>query len=216
MNNFFENSRVDIWADWFKQLSLHQAPLAPVFLLLLEEAGIPLPIPGDVYLAFMGYQVSQGKIPYLVAFLMILFSVLVGSSILYFISKRWGNQIILRVGKYIHLNEHKVLIVEKYFKRYGILVIIFGRHIPGFRVPVTFFAGISGVPYTTFILSTFISVVFWIALYLSIGEKLGKKVLHLFHTNPYAYLLFSIPFLIFIVSMLYVRFKNRNKKIEKK
>ncbi len=157
----------------------------------------------------MGYQITQGRITYLAAFLLLLIAILAGSTVLYYLSKRWGNQIILKIGKHIHVNEKKILQVERYFKKYGLWVIIFGKHVPGLRIPITFFAGISGIPYRMFILSTFLSVIFWIAFYLSLGERLGKRVLNLFHANLYSYLLFSIPFLFFIGSIVYVQIKER-------
>jgi membrane protein DedA with SNARE-associated domain len=209
MFSFLEIPSLDTVTDWIGAFVTHQVILAPVILLLLEESGIPLPVPGDVYLAFVGYQVAQGRIPALFAFVMLMSSVLIGSSVLYFISYKWGNILVLKIGKYMHLNEKRLLTVEKNFKKYGFLVIIFGRHIPGFRVPITFFAGISGVPYKTFIVSTFISVVFWIAFYLFIGARLGRSVLKLFHSNPGYLILFVIPILLFFGSLFYMRYKSR-------
>lgn len=218
MLSFLEIPGIDAASDWIGAFVTHQVILAPIVLLLLEESGIPLPVPGDVYLAFVGYQVAQGRIPAFSAFIMLLSSVLIGSSILYFISFRWGNILVLKIGKYMHLSEKRLLTVEKNFRKYGFLVIIFGRHIPGFRVPITFFAGISKVPYKTFIVSTFVSVVFWIAFYLFIGARLGRSVLKLLRLNPGYLILLIIPMLIFFGSIIYVRYKSRrilNKPLSK-
>lgn len=204
-------AKIDPMADWIEVFVIHQAMLAPFLLLLIEESGIPLPIPGDVYLAFIGYKVAEGKISYLVAFTLFLGAVLVGSSILYYVSSRWGHRIILKFGKYIHLSEEKLLTVEKGFKKYGVWVIIIGRHIPGFRVPITFFAGVSGVPYRTFIVSTFISVIFWIAFYLSLGRQVGKDVLKHVHASHWYLLLFAIPIVFFIGVTVYSRLAGEKK-----
>lgn len=208
---FIESSIFDPIADSLASFVIHQAFIAPFILLLAEESGVPLPIPGDVYVAFAGYQVSLARMPYWLAFLMLLISVLIGSSILYYISRRWGKILVVKLGSYLHVDEHKLLIVKTYFRKYGFWVIVFGRHIPGFRIPITIFSGISEVPYRTFILSTFVSVVFWIALYLSVGEKLGKNVLHSLRGNPLYYIFFVIPYVIFICFSLYVRFKKKAK-----
>lgn len=212
--SYFENSNIDRFTDWFGSFITHNGVIAPVLLLALEEAGVPLPIPGDVYVAYMGYLVSKGTLSFFPAFILLLTSVLIGSSILYYLSSLYGQRIVLKFGKYIHVNEKKLLRVEKYFKKYGILVIIFGRHIPGFRVPITFFSGMSGITYRTFILSTFISVIFWLLFYLSAGEQLGPKMLKLLHKsqNFYIYLLFFILFVIFIASAIYFRlYKNKKR-----
>lgn len=207
-----ESSKFDPIADLISSFVIHKAFIAPFILLLLEESGIPLPIPGDVYVAFAGYQVSLKQMSYGEAFLLLISSVLIGSSILYYISARWGKTLVLKLGKYLHVDEEKLLQVELKFKKYGVWVIIFGRHIPGFRIPITIFSGISGVSYKTFIIGTFISVVFWIALYLSIGEKLGKSAINSLHSNPFYYIFFIIPYLIFICSILYIKFKRKVSK----
>lgn len=212
---YFQSPQLDALEDSIVTFVVHQAVIAPFLLLFLEESGIPLPIPGDVYLAFTGYQVSKGTIPYWGAFIMLLIAVLGGSSILYFISAKWGKIIVDKLGAYLHINQNKLNEVEKDFKKYGVFVIIFGRHIPGFRIPITVFSGISGVPYPTFIISTFISVIFWIAFYLALGARIGKNVMRHFHATPAYFLIISIPFILFIGSIIYVKIKEtrKNKKL---
>jgi membrane protein DedA with SNARE-associated domain len=210
-----ESPQLDFFTDWISSFVIHQAHIAPFILLFMDESGIPLPIPGEAYITYVGYEVSRGQLSYILAFLMLLASVLLGASILYFVSRRWGRKLVLKIGKYIHVDEKRLTIVEGKFKKYGFWVIIFGRHIPGFRIPITIFSGISGVPYTTFIVSTFISVVFWIALYLSVGEKVGIKVVKHFHISPLYFLILSIPFILFVISIISVWFgdiQSRRKK----
>lgn len=210
---YFQNPQIEALEDTIRTFVVHQAVIAPFLLLFLEESGIPLPIPGDVYLAFTGYQVSKGTVPYWGAFVMLLIAVLAGSSILYFISCKWGTLLVEKLGIYLHINQKKLAEVEKDFKKYGVFLIIFGRHIPGFRIPITIFSGISGVPYPTFIVSTFISVVFWIAFYLALGERVGKNVMKHFHATPAYFLLISIPFIFFVGSIIYVKVKEKKERI---
>jgi membrane protein DedA with SNARE-associated domain len=77
---------------------------------------------------------------------------------------------------------------------------------PGFRIPVTVFAGVSKVPYRTFILSEFISISIWIALFIQIGEALGKKTLHLFHNHYSFLLLLAIPVVLTLVTFFFGKF----------
>jgi membrane protein DedA with SNARE-associated domain len=142
----------------------------------------------------------------------------VGSSILYALSSRYGQRIVLQFGKYLHVDAQKLLTVEEKFKRYGPWVIILGRHIPGFRIPITIFAGMSSIPYRTFLLSTCISVILWIALYLAIGKSLGAKTLSLLHAH-HGYYLFVVPIVICLLYVLYAALykpKRRKEKERKK
>jgi membrane protein DedA with SNARE-associated domain len=192
----------------------NQGLIAPSLLLTLEESGVPLPVPGDVLVAYRGYQISQKLLSYQVAFISVLLPVLLGSSILYFLSYNFGEKLVLRIGKYLHFDEKKLVRVERYFKKYGILVIIIGRHIPGFRIPITIFSGISKISYPTFILSTFVSVVFWIAFYLSVGEKLGRKTIKLLHSSGHYFYLLIFPILI-LIFLLYLRRRRKHKVLLK-
>jgi membrane protein DedA with SNARE-associated domain len=205
-------------AEWIVALLHQQAYLAPVLLLTAEEAGIPLPVPGDFVIAYIGYQVSKGVLPYAVAFLLLILTVLVGSSILYALSSRYGQRMVLQFGKYLHVDTQKLLTVEEKFKRYGPWVIILGRHIPGFRIPITIFAGMSRMRYRTFLLSTFISVIFWIALYLTIGKSLGAKTVSLLHAHHGYYLFVVVPIVICLLYVLYAVFykSKRTKEKERK
>src|SRR5882724_2252800 len=188
----------------------HQTYLAPIVLLFLEEAGIPLPT-ADFVIAYTGYHVSLGNISFPVAFLLLLFADLLGSSLLYFLCVRYGLRMINKYGKYIDLDNHKLDVVAEKFGKYGPLVIIFGRHIPGFRIPITVFSGISKMNYPIFIGSTYISVVFWISFYLSLGERLGPRTVHLLHAHGWYLLFFLLPLLFFIIPFFFLR-KSKSKK----
>jgi len=207
----FDNTFLDGTEDLIVSFLQHQAYLAPILLLTLEEAGVPLPLPGDFIVIYTGYQVRKGAIPYPVAFASIMVAILLGSTILYFLSARYGQEIVLKLGYYIHLDKKKLLTVEEKFRKYGMLVIIIGRHIPGFRIPITIFSGISEITYKKFILSTFISVIFSTALNLSIGERLGPKALKLFHAHHSLYFFTALPLILTIIWYIFVVIKGRGK-----
>ena len=201
---FFSSFSLDQLADWIQSFVVHQSFLAPIILLFLEEAGVPLPT-ADFVIAFTGYHVSLGDITYSQAFFILLIADLLGSSFLYFLCKDYGVKLINKFGKYIDLDKHKLDIVAQKFGKYGPLVIIFGRHIPGFRIPITVFSGISKMSYRTFIGSTILSVVFWISFYLSLGERLGPRTVKLLHAHGAFGLLFLLPIIFFLTPFFFLR-----------
>lgn len=189
--------------------ALLQQPIGifPAILLLIEEAGFPIPI-ADWVILFTGYQISKGYISFVFAFSSLLVADLLGVSLLYYLSFHFGQKLVLKVGKYAQLDQQKLTIVEEKFKKYGPICIVIGRHIPGFRVPITVFSGMSRVSYKTFIFSTFIAVVWWIPLYLLIGQWLGPKTIQLLHQHiQYLPLLISIPFLAYLSPFILLRKK---------
>lgn len=213
--NFLTTGVLDSLTDWIAGLFHQHTILLPIFLITFDEAGFPLPL-GDFIVTYTGYQIAQGKISFLMAFFLLLVPILIGATFLYFLSVRFGERIVLSLGKYIDLDKEKLKKVEEKYKKYGPLVIIFGRHIPGFRVPITIFSGISGIPYRTFILSVFISVVFWIPAYLSIGMKLGPKAVHFAHAQNGLLLFLLIPVILIILGIVLLRKRNNQKKNSKK
>jgi len=176
---------LDQYVDVLQRFLASKAVLAPLLILFVEECGIPLPINGDIILAYTGYRLSlQPSGPGIwQAFFAAQIAALAGSTVLFFLSRRWGQIVILKIGKFIFLKEEHIRKAERLFARWGILGIIVGRHIPGFRIPVTIFAATSGVKYLTFIISTFISTSIWILFYLVVGRRIGAS----FHTEIQQY-----------------------------
>jgi membrane protein DedA with SNARE-associated domain len=168
-----------LWANRYVDLLLDfvasKAVLAPLLFLFIEEAGVPLPVPGDMIIAYTGYRLSlhpHGPGIWQ-AFFAAQVAALAGSTVLFFLSRRWGQEVIYKLGKFVFLKEAHIKRAEQLFAKYGILAIIVGRHLPGFRIPVTIFAATSGVKYTTFLASTFISTSAWILFYLIAGKQIG-------------------------------------------
>lgn len=174
----------------------HSALVVPFALLAGEEAGIPLPVPGDVIIAYIGYRASTGIVPFPVAFCALVAAVLAGSSVLYFVSSRWGGALVEKLGGYMHVSEDRLVSAERRFQSYGPWFIIIGRHIPGLRIPITIFCGVSGVRYPLFLASTIVSVVFWIAFWLIVGTRLGAKTVHLLHGAHWYLVLLPLGFVL--------------------
>lgn len=211
MQNFLINI-FDPIQDWIV-LFLHSQPLfGPVFLLFIEEAGIPLPAPGDIFIAYTGYQISKGIVTYWNTFLSLLVAILLGSTVLYFLAYHWGNILVKKYGKYIHLNQQKLEYVEAKFRKYGPIVIILGRQIPGFRIYVTVFAGLSRVNFLTYIISQLISVSIWITIFLQLGDRLGAQTLQIIRTKYSFIFIILIPIIFVAGTILFGKFIPEKKR----
>src|SRR5258708_20245653 len=99
----------------------------------------------------VGAHVPRDLAAWLTAWLGLNGVVVLGATSLLFISRRYGRRIAEgRLGEVVHLNSERLARAERWFKRYGVFAIIFGRHIPGFRVPITVAAGVLRVRYPGF------------------------------------------------------------------
>ncbi len=146
------------------------------FVLLVEEAGLPSPLPGDSLVALAGThnKISLGYTLSVIAISTL--AVFIGSSLLYYLMRRGGRPFLDRYGKWLHLTPQRLDRMELWFQRHGAVAIIIGRLIPGLRGPTTVMAGISGVPYRTFLPATLGAAALWSIFYFYAGLLLQRSL----------------------------------------
>lgn len=161
-------------------------------LLYIEESGVPLPAPGDVFVLYVGAHIPRNVFAFLGAWLGLILAVTAGATNLFFISRRWGRRLVeSRFAEYVHLSPDRLKEAEKWFQRYGVLAIIFGRHIPGFRVPITVAAGIFRVQWPTFAASVAVSSAIWAGVVLVIGVAVGPGLERFLTLHSYMYFIWG-------------------------
>ncbi|MGI8563588.1 MAG: DedA family protein [Candidatus Dormibacter sp.] len=152
-------------------------PIASIALLYVEESGVPLPVPGDVYVIYLGHQAGFQLLKWVGAWLAVITAVTAGATNMYLIARRWGRRLVKgRLGVAIHLNPERLHKAEGWFQRWGALAIIFGRHVPGMRIPITVASGIFQVHYPTFAGSVAVSTAIWAGVWLFLGARYGGRV----------------------------------------
>jgi len=151
--------------------------LALFLLLLLEESGIPLPLPGDLVILLAGARAAQGKVVAVVALAIMEAATLLGSTILYTLARRGGRPMLYRYGKFVHLELDKLERAESFLRRHGPLAIVLGRVIPGLRIPTSLAAGVFGLPYAIFLPALAVGAFAYILLYFLLGYFFGPTVL---------------------------------------
>src|ERR1700738_316065 len=163
--------------DWFAGILRHFGAPGSLALLYIEESGVPLPVPGDVSVIYLG-PLAAGYWPHLLGYWLAIIGVVVaGSTNLYWISRRWGVRLIERpLARVFHLEPARLEKAKAWFDRWGVLAMIFGRHIPGFRVPLTVVAGTLKFPYRLFVPSVAVSTAIWAGIMLLVGDKLGGAI----------------------------------------
>jgi membrane protein DedA with SNARE-associated domain len=175
-------------------------------LLYIEESGLPLPVPGDVYVAYLGKLISSSFLNLVLAWLGIIAVVVGGSSNLFMISRRWGPALLRH--RFVHdvlgVDEARLDTTRRWSARWGALA-IFGRHVPGFRIPVTVLAATTGVPYRIFAPSVAVSTAVWAGIGLWLGATFGQSLGYLLTRYPWLYLV-ALGFVIVAVAVALVRF----------
>ncbi|MFN8511749.1 MAG: DedA family protein [Chloroflexia bacterium] len=144
-------------------------------LMLVEEAGIPLPLPNEVALMYVGYLSSQGHLDPNLAGLAATAGAAAGSAILYTLALRGGRRLIHRFGRFIHVTDARIDQAERWVGRYGMVSIPVARLTPGLRIATTIVAGVLRVPYRVVIVSVVGVSLVWSFFWIHLGRALGDR-----------------------------------------
>ena len=182
-------------------------------LLYVEESGIPLPVPGDVYVTYLGHKAAGSWLKLLGSWVAVIAVVTAGSTNLYVLSRRYGHRLVLHPwARALHVDERQVARAERAFRRWGIWAVIFGRHIPGFRVPLTVVAGILEFPYRLFVPSVMVSTAIWAAVFLLLGETIGRQAARFLAGHAWAYAAGTV--LVIVLAAVFVGRALRHARTE--
>ena len=156
--------------------------LGGFLLIYVEESGIPLFIPGDVFLVYVGHRLPADPWAWLAAWAGFVVAVVLGAMNLYLLSRRLGRRVLAHpLARFLHLTPERLARAESEFRRWGPWAVIAGRHLPGLRVPITVAAGVLGMNLRVFLASVAISSGIWAAVFLGLGIAYGESVARLLH-----------------------------------
>jgi membrane protein DedA with SNARE-associated domain len=152
---------------------------AGFILVLIEEAGVPVPVPGDFLMIALGVHARQGRIELWQALVILELATVLGASVLYVAAARAGRGLVYRYGRYIHLTPDRLDRAERWLSRHGTGAIVAGRLTPGLRMATVIGCGIFGVPFWRFLPSLAVGAFAYILLYTLLGYFVGPTVLQL-------------------------------------
>jgi membrane-associated protein len=169
---------VELWAQLTDLLlsAVGNADDRVVFLLiLLEEAGLPFPIPGDLIKWLARYRVAQGHSGLLWVVATFEAATLLGASFLYWIGARGGRPLLYRCAPFFRCDLAKIERAEAWIDRHGAMAIVIGRVIPGLRIPSALAAGALGMPYRTFLPALTLGSTVYILFFVLLGMWGGPQ-----------------------------------------
>ncbi len=144
-----------------------------VLALALVENIFP-PSPSDVMIIAAGSLVGIQKLDFLITVFSATAGSVAGFVVMYKIGDWFGDHI-LEKGKIKFIPIEAVHKVERWFTRYGYLVIVVNRFLTGTRAVVSFFAGMSELRLSTTVLLCAVSALVWNTILVAIGYYLGQN-----------------------------------------
>src|ERR1700737_154590 len=187
-------------------LAQHGALAAFVYL-AVEEAGVPIPIPGDFLMLTLGVRARDGSIVLWQVIAAMEAGTVLGSVLLYWLARRGGRGVVERYGRFIGIRPQQLGRAEAQLNRHGALAVLIGRLFPGLRVVTAIACGIFCVPFRVFLPAMALGGLIYIVGYTLLGYFAGPAVfgvieaLHL----PVAMIGSGIPLLLLVGGLVLIR-----------
>ncbi|HEY6216189.1 MAG TPA: DedA family protein [Pyrinomonadaceae bacterium] len=144
-----------------------------VLLMAIESACIPLP--SEIIMPFSGYLVSTGELNLWGVATAGAIGCVLGSLVAYWVGMYGGRPFIEKYGRYILLSRHDLDIADRWFAKYGEVIVFVSRLLPAIRTFIAFPAGVARMNLTRFVIYTFAGSLPWCLALAYVGQKLGEQ-----------------------------------------
>ena len=190
---------------------------ATILVAMFLENLIP-PIPSELIMPLGGFYVSQGQLDFLPVVLAGLIGTVIGALPWYGIGRlvneerleKWLEQ----NGRWIGIKPQELARSRKWFNRYGVSLVFWGRLVPGIRTLISVPAGVELMPMSPFLIWTTAGSLIW-TLFLTItGFYLGDNYSNIeIWISPLSSIFKTIIILIISGSLITLIYKTLRKII---
>ncbi|HLW16557.1 MAG TPA: DedA family protein [Actinomycetota bacterium] len=150
-------------------------PIIGVAVLLERSIFLGLIIPGDVILALGGVYAGRRELSLAAVIAIGTFAAITGESIGYWLGRRYGRALIKKLPLVGRLDK-QFESAERYFRKRGGLTVAVGRYATAAGAFVPFVAGMSEMPYGTFLVYDVPAIAVWAAGITLVGYYFGRNL----------------------------------------
>ncbi len=144
-----------------------------VLLMAIESACIPLP--SEIIMPFSGYLIYTGRFNLWGVGLAGALGCVLGSIVAYYIGMYGGRPLIEKYGRYILVSPHDLDLADRWFHKYGEVIVFASRLLPVVRTFIAFPAGVARMKMSRFIIYTFLGSLPWCLGLAYVGQLLGEQ-----------------------------------------
>jgi membrane protein DedA with SNARE-associated domain len=142
-------------------------------LIALESTGIPLPGESALIAAAL-YAGTTHHLNIAVLAVVAASAAVIGDNAGYLVGKTGGQRLAERYGHYVRLDRAKLKVGRYLFARYGVRVVFFGRFVAVLRTYAAFFAGVSRMRWSRFLVANAAGGLMWSSFYAFGAYALGS------------------------------------------
>ena len=182
------------------------------FAMFLENL-IP-PIPSEIIMPLGGFFVYTGDLNFYILIVSGLIGTVVGALPWYFLGKLLNEKklsnFIDRKGKFVGISLKDLDKSRLWFDKYGVLLVFWGRLIPGIRTLISVPAGIELMPINKFLIWTSLGSLIWVIFLTSAGYLFGEnyEIIALYIDN---FKVILKPIFVILILFFLIRFFKKLK-----
>jgi len=144
-----------------------------VLLMAIESACIPLP--SEIIMPFSGALVARGEFNLWLVGLAGAFGCVLGSLVAYWVGMYGGRPLAEKYGRYLLISSHDLDLADRWFDRFGEVIVFASRLLPAIRTFIAFPAGVARMNLKKFVIYTFAGSLPWCIGLAYVGQRLGEK-----------------------------------------
>lgn len=166
--------------------------------------GVGVPMPGQTLLILAAFYSTRGDLDIIPVLVIAWAATLSGTIIGYGIGRYGGRKLVLRFGRYISLDRHRLDRIERFFRRRGKIVALLARFLDVSRQLNGVVSGIARMPWKRFLfynaLGAGVWVCFWGLMSYHLGERV-TRVADIFKTREF-YIVLAVGIVIAVIGAL--------------
>jgi membrane protein DedA with SNARE-associated domain len=150
---------------------------AAFVLFLIDELGVPMPLPGYLWPLLLGIRASQGQVPLWQAILTLEVAAMLGATSLYALSAWAGRRLVHQGARLVRISPNALERAGLWLQGRGVLGVVLGRMIPGLRIPTAIACGVFSLPPRVSLPGLGLGTFAYVVSYALLGFLAGPAVL---------------------------------------
>lgn len=142
-------------------------------LMLINSCGVPFP--SEVIMPVAGVLAATGHFSIVAAIIAGIGGNLVGALLAYSLARRFGRPLLLGPGRRIGISPSHLDLADRWFDRYGLPTVFFGRMLPVICTYISFPAGLAKVQPVWFAVLSLLGSTVWVTFLGVLGYEVGAN-----------------------------------------
>lgn len=191
--------------DWIIQ-TISQWGYVGIFFVMLAESIFP-PIPSELIIPFAGFAAANGDLNFFGVIAAATIGAVVGMLPWYFAGRVFGLDRVRwladRYGRLLTMNAEEIDTAVGFFRRYGPIIVLFGRLLPIIRTLISIPAGLARMPLPMFLFASTAGALIWNTVLTLAGYILHEhyEVIEVV-LDPLSYLVLAAVVLLYLYRLI--------------